>query len=55
MGPPIEITKPPWGEAKASDAEERIQYLRINLDPFPAWGVDVVTGRDAHGRCSIAK
>ena len=55
MGPPIQITEPPWSEAKASDAKERVQDLRINLDPFPAWGVDVVASRGAHRRCSIAK
>ena len=55
MGPPVQITKSPWSEAKASDAEECVQDLGINLDPFPARGVNVVTGRNAHRRRSIAK
>lgn len=51
----VEVAKPPGNKTEASNAEKRIQYLRVNLDPNAAWGVNVVAVIDpiaklAHGR-----
>ncbi|KAH0553132.1 hypothetical protein GP486_006683, partial [Trichoglossum hirsutum] len=47
------IPKPPWYQPKARNAKKGIQYLRIDLDPFAAWGVDVVASGPAHCRGSV--
>lgn len=53
--PPVQVAKSPRSEAKASDAEQGVENLRIHLDPFPSRRIDVVAGRFTHCRRSIAE
>lgn len=54
-GPPVEIAEAPRGQAEAGDAEEGVEDLRVDLDPDAARGLEVIAGRGAHGRRSIAQ
>lgn len=49
----IEIPKTPWDEPKASDAEQSIQHLGVNLYPDLPCAVLGVAGRVAHRWRSI--
>jgi hypothetical protein len=53
--PPVQVAEAPWSKTKASNAEERVQDLRIVFDPLPSRRVDVVASGSAHGRCCVAK
>ena len=51
----IEVTESPRDETKTSDAEQAVQDLRVDLDPYLSSAIDVVTGWVAHGWCGIEK
>jgi hypothetical protein len=53
--PPIKIAESPRSKTETSDTEERVEDLRINLDPNPARRVDVITSGCAHRWGGIAE
>lgn len=53
--PPVEISEAPWSQTKACDAEECIEDLRVDFNPYSSWGIDIIAGRVAHGRRGVAE
>lgn len=44
----IQIPESPRDSAETRNAEQGIQDLRVDLNPYPTRGVDVVAGRFTH-------
>ena len=49
----VEVPESPGNETKTCHAEEAVQDLGIDLDPYLASRGEVVTRRMAHGRCGV--
>lgn len=55
LSPPIlqqvvQIPEAPWDEPQPSDAEQGVEDLRVDLEPFLRGAVDVAAAWVAHGR-----
>ena len=50
---PIQIAKAPWRESEARDAEEGIEDLAVDFEPFLARGIVVVGAGVVHCRGGV--